>query len=737
MSDKKTATPNSGMSVADIYFVLFRRKWLILGLSLAGILAGAAVCLVKPQQYKSEAELSLSVLEAKPISVPGEEAGPASEPTMNIINTEIEILQSLDLAQQVVQAMTPGKILAKVGGGADTNKAAYFVKKGLTVETTLGSSVIHLTFQHPDKEVVQTALSEIIDGYFVKHIKMRGGGGVFGDFLTNETARLRGELVETEKQIQQEQDAIGVINTDDAKDAFSGQITKLRDEISTAEEELAERQAALKVLDSNKSGTNGEPGEKVPADQIDDYRQICSRLVILNKEEDDLLTQQGFTEQSVFVKDKRSQIAEAQKIKSQLEEKYPQLLEMDVVMTNPSQDATDAANDLPENIVQVAKLKTKIEVLHSQLGQVWIDATNFERVEASLSELQQKKESAQANLKYFTDHLERSDIDDALNGKASNISIIQSPTPPEKGWSKKFQKKVGGLAASGIMAGLALAFLMEMMLDRSVKRPSEIENKLGLPLFISIPDVQKNGYAKRARLIGGGRVMLNDAAGKMSAARDIAPWDPEHPLRRFYEGLRDRLIVYFEVRNVVHNPKLVAVTSCGHGAGVSSIAAGLAASLSETGDGNVLLVNISGDQGAAQQFYKGELGYSLDEVLKAEKKGTLVKANLYPTIGQGNGDLLPANLPKKLSALMPQLKASEYDYIIFDMPPVSQTSATARLSGLMDMVLLVIESEKTNQDVVKRVTKLLGESKANVSTVLNKSRSYIPAKLHQEFLNDG
>ena len=104
---------------------------------------------------------------------------------------------------------------------------------------------------------------------------------------------------------------------------------------------------------------------------------------------------------------------------------------------------------------------------------------------------------------------------------------------------------------------------------------------------------------------------------------------------------------------------------------------------------------------------------------------------------QGNGDLLPANLPKKLSALMPQLKASEYDYIIFDMPPVSQTSATARLSGLMDMVLLVIESEKTNQDVVKRVTKLLGESKANVSTVLNKSRSYIPAKLHQEFLNDG
>ena len=49
---------------------------------------------------------------------------------------------------------------------------------------------------------------------------------------------------------------------------------------------------------------------------------------------------------------------------------------------------------------------------------------------------------------------------------------------------------------------------------------------------------------------------------------------------------------------------------------------------------------------------------------------------------------------------MPKLKASQYDYIIFDMPPVSQTSMTARLSGLMDMVLLVIESEKTSKYTV-------------------------------------
>lgn len=54
----------------------------------------------------------------------------------------------------------------------------------------------------------------------------------------------------------------------------------------------------------------------------------------------------------------------------------------------------------------------------------------------------------------------------------------------------------------------------------------------------------------------------------------------------------------------------------------------------------------------------------------------------------------------------------------------------------MDMVLLVIESEKTNREAVQHATALLAESKANVSAVLNKTRSYVPTKLHQEFLHD-
>jgi len=55
----------------------------------------------------------------------------------------------------------------------------------------------------------------------------------------------------------------------------------------------------------------------------------------------------------------------------------------------------------------------------------------------------------------------------------------------------------------------------------------------------------------------------------------------------------------------------------------------------------------------------------------------------------------------------------------------------------MDMVLLVIESEK-NQSGRGHSAPIhcSRESKANVSTVLNKTQSYVPKKLHQELLND-
>jgi len=746
------------MSLGDVYFILFRQKWLILAFSMAGILAAVLLLfVVRPPQYQSDALLSIRyVVEGKSLNPPGDQSNtrPLNEQSVSIINTEIQTLNSSDLARQVAEAMTPERILAKAGGGADINRAVYKVSSGITVEPVPESSVIRITYQNQDPTLVQPILHEIINAYLAKHVQLHQGLGVSNTFLTNEIARLRGQLVQTDDKLRTIKSAAGVVSVNDTQKAYADQISKIRQNIFSAEAELAEHQAMLGEL-TKSSGTkvgttNIGLAAAVPPEQVAKYQRICGLLIYLQGREQDYLTQQGFTAGNVLVEQVQEQISQNRALKKDLEEKYPGLVALNVPSPGPIGQPGQDWESLKAEPEQVLALKAKIQVLNSQLNQVWSDATNFEKVEMTISELEQKKEVDESNLKYFMSNLEETRIDEALGvDKAANISIIQTPTWPNRGWSKAVKKKSQMVAAGGVLGGLALAFFIELLLNRSVKRPTDIETKLRLPLFISIPAMAENGHRRLAAI--GNRLRPKDdvddereIAGR-AVTRRVAGSDLEHrlhPFRRFSEGLRDRLIVYFETRNLTHKPKLVAVTSCGKGAGVSTIAAGLAASLSETGDGNVLLVNISGEQGAAQQFYKGKPGCSLDEALATKapttdkQQGAFVKANLYTTVEQTGGDMLPANLPKKISTLMPKLKASEYDYIIFDMPPVNQTSTTARLAGLMDMVLLVIESEKTNQDVVKRVNQLLAESKATVGTVLNKTRNYIPARLHQEYLND-
>ena len=728
-----------GMSLGDIYFTLFRHKRKILLFSTSGVLAALALLIFKPPLYESKTELDiLYVVQGKSFSPPGEDANtvPLNGQGYDIILTELKILQSMDVVMDAVQMVGAEKILAKTSGGNNTNQAASLIAKNLIVESTPGSSVIDIALQHPDPAMVQPILSEIIACYFRKHTQVHLGSVMSGDYSIQETNRLYKALAQTKEELKNAKNLAGVFSIDAADKSYEEQLSQIRTKLFAAEAELVERREMLKAISDTASPTaqsTNEAAAAISPDKVDEYRNLCTRLDLLRKKEQDLLLQ--YTDQSVPIKDLRAQIAGNETLKKKLETEDPRLASLGV----PLGQTDHSIISLTDNKAQITMLETRVRILNSQLNQVQSSAAKIDESKTTIMELEQRQRRQEAELEYFLRNLEQARIDTMIGaGKAPNIGIIQSPSPPVKQWPKKLKKMAAILAVGGIAAGLALAFLIEMFLDRSLKRPVEIETKLGLPLFISIPDFTKNGYP-RTKIKGKNPLLLTETAGKDASENTaLAPWNRQHPLRRFCEGLRDRLIVHFEVKNVTHKPKLVAVTSCAKGAGVSSVAAGLAASLSETGDGNVLLVDMNVEGGAAQQFYKGKLGCGVDDVLETEaRKNALVQKNLYVAAQpMESSDKLPSVLPKHLMGLIPKLKASDYDYIIFDMPAVTQTSMTPRLARLMDMVLLVIESEKTNQEVAKKVISLLGESKANVTTVLNKTRSYVPAKLHQEFLND-
>ncbi len=737
----ESAKPSSGMGLGDIYFILFRQKWIILLSSTFGIAAALAVLLLKPKRYESDTKLYIRyVASGQSLRPPGSEG---TTVTLNaqeqaIINTEVELLQSFDLARQVVELVGADKILGTTGGSNNVNAAAALVKKGIALELPIRGSVIPITFRHSDPEMAQVILNKIILAYFRKHADAHQSVGNMGEFLQKETARLRDEIVVTETELRDIKNKVGVISIEEAKTGYAEQLSRVREELFGAEADLAAQQAALGELPSNPPVVV-EPTNNLaalPASVVNEYKALFGRLDFLSRREQELLMQ--YTKGSRLVREVHDQIAEIENTKKTLELQYPGLAEL---IITPVPVAGLPANG-PTVGVQVRALKSKVAVLRAQMGQIQGEAAKLDEMEPRIMELTRKKERQEADLKYYATSLEQSKVDRAMGAEAApNIGIIEPPTPPVKKWPKPFLKKVAGLAAAGIIGGLVLAFLIELLFDRSVKRGVDVENKLHLPLFMTIPDMNHPGQKS---LIGAAAdrspLQLNPAPGESVAAgklMEIAGGGGEHPIRRFYEGLRNRLIVHFEVWNLKHKPKLVAVTSCGRGSGVSSTAAGLAASLSETGDGSVLLVDMNCERGTAQHFLKGQAVSGLETALTSPVKSSdLIHTNLYAADDNPGRDLLPEALPRRFATLMPKFKASNYDFIIFDMPPVSQTSVTPRIAGFMDMVLLVIEAEKTNQDLVKRANALLAESNAKVRAVLNKTRNYVPARLQQELLDD-
>jgi uncharacterized protein involved in exopolysaccharide biosynthesis/Mrp family chromosome partitioning ATPase len=753
MNNNRQTQPPPGISLGDIYYTVFRHKWKIVITSMMGILAAAAIYHVKAPLYESQAKLLIKyVPDFSQTGLAGDNQRvlvPDSDGD-DIINSEIQILTSLDVAKDAASNFGPANVLAKEGGGTSVDEAAGFIRGNLDVEPAdTKSSVIVVTFKHPDPLVVQPLLQEIINAYQQKHYEIHSAGGQFEDALTMEQSTLSVQLNATEQEISDLKNKANIISLDDSQKNLALQLSKVHDEILDAQAEIAGDEAAMKETGSNQPLELQTTNRQIiiPQSQIDAYADVCATLESFRKTEQGYLGQ-GFTGSNSMLQTTEERIAGAEKQKEALEKKYPQIAGVAPISTSIG-SATGTAIDARTAVADVVALKAKIQAWQAQLAKLQTEATNLNNMAPTLAQLQQTAAIEQANYQNLSESLEKSHIDEALDtGKTPNIRSVQTPSPPGRDW-KKTQKMMGMAVFGGIFGGLGWAFLIEMFLDRSVKRPVEIERKFKLPLFLSIPDVNRNGHARlvmaglrrqpplhNAADANGANGHGEPPANTNSGATQVVSLEQNRQLQQFHEALRDRLILYFDVNNLTHKPKLIAITGTEAGTGVSTIAAGLAASLSETGDGNVLLVDMNLQNGAAQQFYKGKACCGLDTVLVAEtKNNALIRENLYVVNGNAGGDGLSQALPRRFTTLVPKLKASDYDYIIFDMPVISPTSVTSQLARFMDMTLLVVESEKTSREAVEQANAWLKEVGATVGVVLNKTRQYVPKRLHQEFVN--
>lgn len=662
----------SGMSFNDVLFILFRHKWKVFVCSAIGILAAAGTYFFMPPLYESQAKLLVRyVVERSAIDGMDSQGKNLGSPSESAINSEVEILTSSDLGMQVAAKVGVDRLLPDLAKEATDADAALAILKNLEVIGVKGSNIISVSYKNKDPRLASEVLQELVKRYFDKHLEVHRSLGAF-DFVTREADQLRAELNQTEEELKSLKAQAGITSLAEDTTSLATELAKVREELAASEGELAAQKARLAEIEKlmiRRDSLRAEATVPPPSPEIvGEYQALVAKVAKLREAETELLSK--YTAQNRFVKVKQAQIEEAEKQRKSLESEYPGLL--------GAVAAADAAQigrpDMVSEKARLIELQTRSDWLRARYNTLQERVRILAQEGPKIAQLERKKEAEETNYKYYGASLEKARIDETLDpSRMPNISIVQAPSPPERA-KRDLKKVVLGLAGGGVAAGVICALLIELVLDRTIKRPLELETRLRIPLMLSIPNFGPDH----------GRLRLNDANPKSEAANEATQeeGDTGQLLRPFCEAIRDRLGFYFEMNRMTHKPKLVAVTGLSKNAGASTLAAGLAAALSETAEGKVLLF----DKPVA---------------------------------------------PKRFYNLMQEFKESDLDYVVFDMPSLGDTSATLPMAVFMDKLLLVVEAEKSNRDAVKRAYAQLS-AKVDVSVIFNKSRSYGPKWLEGE-----
>jgi uncharacterized protein involved in exopolysaccharide biosynthesis/Mrp family chromosome partitioning ATPase len=739
-----------GISRNDILFALFKnKKKIILGAAL-GMLGAAAVLLKWPPAYESDAKLLVRYLVERTTVDnvdPSHVSGSYANSNDAIIESEVQILTSWDLAVQTAEAIGPKRLLPNFKGTVSKEAAAGTIASGLRVNAEKGSNILFVSYKNRDPEVATLVLNELVNRYFNKHLEVHRSAGAF-DFVTQQTDQVRARLNQTEDALRDLKEKAGIVSLDASNSSLNAEAERVEEQLHFADADLAEEQARFRQLNgtpggvtvvpaddksasdtapasdasgSRKSEASPTPPVEIPIGVIQRYQVLSSGLQKLRQTQLDLFAK--YTPDSQMVKVNQAEIDDTDHQLRNLERKYPDL---------PNRaGAVGAGNDASSpaaSAAHLAGLRAKRNALASRLQEIRKKIEQLAQISPQMADLERQKQLEETNYKYFEATLEKARVDEALDpSKIPNISAVQRPSPPALDTKTRNKIALGvGLAGVGVAVGFAL--LKELFLSATVRRPIEIEKHVGINSLMSIPyNSRFNGSPTKSNGKSGAVVCRG------SKKFPLAPWDIGHFIRPYSEAIRDRLGLYFELHNLTHKPKLVGVTSLSEKAGTSTLAAGLAASLSETNDGKVLLVDVNLGPDQVHPFFKGKPAYALNTALQSQGDIDPAAENLYLAM-VGNPNAGPAQLGlKKFFDMMPNLKASEFDYIIFDMPPLEQTSPTWGMAPFMDKILIVVEAERNSCDAVNRVYHRLVHERDNVSVVLNKVRSYAPKRLELDY----
>jgi polysaccharide biosynthesis transport protein len=263
----------------------------------------------------------------------------------------------------------------------------------------------------------------------------------------------------------------------------------------------------------------------------------------------------------------------------------------------------------------------------------------------------------------------------------------------------------------GLLLGIGAALCLQRV-DRRMRRPSEIEQALGVPVLATIPRID---------------ALQKAPAGRLLDPRSSVDMEPFRTLRAKLRHMG----IWRPIRSIL-------VTSAASGEGTSTVAQGLAAAAATAGD-RVLLIEADWRTPAlSPELSHNGLsvllagGTSLDDVVvkvpvrsvsvgsdaSARPRGRLFQVDVMPSgPPPENPDELFESAP--MANLIAEAEA-RYDLVVIDTPPVSVVADAFPLMGLVSGVIIVSRLHRSTRETISALnTQLSGVGARVLGVIVN------------------
>ncbi|GFM69203.1 LPS biosynthesis protein [Pseudomonas cichorii] len=362
-------------------------------------------------------------------------------------------------------------------------RMAEDLEKNFKVRHEQGSSVMELTFTWNDPVVAQTVLKTWIDEYQLQRTKTLGRVSLYG-FYETEVKAIGANIISYKQQIQGYLNQLGAVSISQRLADTSQGLNDLRTERNNTIRAIASTKAGLDTL---KKQLAAQP-KTVSAGRelaLNPNRQdLQNRINGKEVERQELL--RSFKEQAPPVRAANEEIAN---LKQLLKEQDATIQRSESITPNPIYNRMQ--NVYADQQTSYARLQTQLAQQDSQLAQLEKDRQLALKLEPELSRLQNELDAAQKSYALYTDSLEKARIDRELdNSQISNIATIEDATfNASRVFPKSLLMLLMAFPLSVVVGFLALYFFY--LLDQRIHDGDKIEGRFGVPVWTSLPDLER------------------------------------------------------------------------------------------------------------------------------------------------------------------------------------------------------------------------------------------------------